>query len=270
MSWLLAPYADARTYRIAAYFVLGLFLGVLDFTLVVTGLSLGLGLLVTVLGIPILLATLLVARALATLERRLAWSLLDAPFPRRRTELGAATGFSWRRLKSLAGSRRTYAELAFLTLRLPMGVLDFSFVTTVVALALAGLGYPLMVLAGVDIELGAWTIDGVAEALIIVPVSVVFVLVGPRLIIGWSTLSRRLAATLLGTIDTGQLKREVAGVLSEQGESDAFGIFEQLTRRLGRGPFLTATRVEAALLALQSSGRVTARHIGTRTTYTLA
>lgn len=270
MRWLLEPYADAHTYRIAAYLVLGLFLGILDFTLIVTGLSLGLGLLVTVLGLPVLLATLLVARALATLERRLARSLLNTPFPHRQMEPGEAAGFSWRRLKSLAKSRRTYAELAFLALRLPMGVLDFTFITTIVALALAGLIHPIMVLAGVDIEMGSWTIDTLSEAVIVLPVSVVFLLVGPRLVIGWSTLSSRLAGTLLGTIDAGQLKREVAGVLSEEGASDAFGILEQLTRRLGSGPFLTATRVEAALLALQSSGLVTARHVGTRTTYTLA
>lgn len=270
MRWLLEPYGSSQTYRIAAYLALGLVLGILDFTLIVTGLSLGLGLAVTVLGIPILVAALLVARALVTLERRLAWSLLDTPFPHRGAEPEEAAGFSWRRLTSLAASRRTYAELAFLALRLPMGVLDFSFITAVVALALAGIIHPIIVLAGLEIEMGAWTIDTIAEALVILPVSVVFVLVGPRLIIGWSSLSRRLAATLLGTVDTGQLKREVAGVLSEQGESDAFGILEQLTRRLGHGPFLTATRVEAALLALQSSGLVTARHFGGRTTYILA
>jgi len=45
---------------------------------------------------------------------------------------------------------------------------------------------------------------------------------------------------------------------------------DQLQLRLGRGPFLTATRLEATLLALESNGVVTARRDGTRTTYALA
>ena len=81
MRWLLAPYAERRTYLILLYLVLGLPLGVFEFTLMVTGFSLGLGLLITLLGIPVLIGTLLVAHALATFERRLAWSLLDAPMP---------------------------------------------------------------------------------------------------------------------------------------------------------------------------------------------
>jgi Putative sensor len=72
VSWLLAPYAERRTYQILLYLVLGLPLGVFEFVLLVTGFSLGLGLLITLLGIPILIGTLLVAHALATFERRLA------------------------------------------------------------------------------------------------------------------------------------------------------------------------------------------------------
>src|SRR5262249_28158671 len=75
MRWLLGAYADRRTYRAAAYFLLGLPLGILEFVLLVTGLSLGLGLLITLLGIPVLLATLLLARTLASFERQLASSL---------------------------------------------------------------------------------------------------------------------------------------------------------------------------------------------------
>ncbi len=69
MSWLLGPYRDHRTYAVLAYLLLGLPLGILDFTVVVTGLSVGLGMVVTLIGIPLLVATLLLVRALATLER---------------------------------------------------------------------------------------------------------------------------------------------------------------------------------------------------------
>ena len=53
MSGVLGAYADRRTWEVAAYLLLGLPLGVLGFVLLVTGFSLGLGLLVTLLGIPV-------------------------------------------------------------------------------------------------------------------------------------------------------------------------------------------------------------------------
>ena len=124
MRWLLAPYAERRTYLILLYLVLGLPLGVFEFTLMVTGFSLGLGLLITLLGIPVLIGTLLVAHALATFERRLAWSLLNAPMPALPLR-NEGTGFFWARLRSLIASRRTWMEVAFLLLGLPE-TLDFA------------------------------------------------------------------------------------------------------------------------------------------------
>jgi hypothetical protein len=118
MSWLLAPYGQRQTYRILAYLLLGLPMGIVDFVLVVTGLSLGLGLFVTILGIPILVATLLVVQALATMERRLAWWLLEAPMPRLATGYDDTRGMFWARLRRLITSPRTRADLAFL--RLPL------------------------------------------------------------------------------------------------------------------------------------------------------
>ena len=52
------------------YLVLGLPLGIAAFTIVVTGLSLAAGLLITLAGIPVLVATLLAVRGLAALERK--------------------------------------------------------------------------------------------------------------------------------------------------------------------------------------------------------
>ena len=136
MRWLLAPYAERRTYLILLYLVLGLPLGVFEFTLMVTGFSLGLGLLITLLGILVPIATLLVAHALATFERRLAWSLLDAPMPALPLRDEAA-GFFWARLRSLITGRRTWSEVAFLLLRLPM-VPDFTIAVTIVSLMVGG------------------------------------------------------------------------------------------------------------------------------------
>lgn len=270
MSWLLGPYAEQRTYRVLAYLLIGLPLGILDFTIVVTGLSLGLGLIITLLGIPVLIATLLVVRSLAALERGLAVSLLDAPMPRRVPGREREGGSPWAQLRGLVLSRRIWEEVGFLLLRLPMGILDFTVAVTVSALALCGIAMPIIVAAGVPVSIASWEIDTFVESLIYLPVSALFLLVGPRLILAWGELSRWLATALLGRIEPRETKRAVVDVLTRLGEADGFGILDELELRFGRGPFLTPTRLEATLLALESTGRVSARHEGGRTFYTLA
>ena len=270
MRWLLAPYREGRTYRILLYLLLGLPLGIFDFTLIVTGLSLGVGLLITLLGIPVLIGTLLVAHALATFERRLAWSLLDAPMPRLPLRRDEGTGFFWARLRSLIKSRRTWLEVVFLLLRLPMGIIDFTIAVTIVALMVQAIVAPILVAAGVESTYGSWTIDTFGESLIWLPISVLFWLVGPRLLVGWGEVSARFATASLGVVEPAELKQAVGDVLRRRGRADAFEVMDDLQLSLGRGPFLTPTRVEASLLALESAGAVTAERNGPRTTYSLA
>jgi len=72
----------ARTWLETAYLLLDLVVGVAGFTFVVTGISMGAGLLITLVGIPILVLTLLGCRGAAWLERRRARMLgLDLPDP---------------------------------------------------------------------------------------------------------------------------------------------------------------------------------------------
>ncbi len=269
MKWLLGPYAEARTYRAFAYLLLGLPLGVLEFTVVITGLSVGLGLAITLLGIPVLIGTCFVIRGFADFERRLAISLLDAPMPPARRNLDEPGGF-WARLRSMATSRRTWMETAFLLLRLPVGTIDFTVAVSVLALALGGFVMPVIVAAGVPAELGSWKIDTFAESLVCLPVSVLFILVGPRLILGWSSLSRRFTCGLIGRLEPVELRRAVVESLARVEEADGFEIFDDLTLRLGRGPYLTPTRLEAALLSLRSTGAVATRGTDSRTLYSLA
>ena len=270
MSWLLAPYADRRSYAILLYLVLGLPLGVFEFVLLVTGFALGLGLLITLLGIPVLVATVLVAHALATFERRLAWSLLDAPMPRVPLRPDEAQGFFWSRLRSLLTSGRTWKEVAFLLLRVLTGTLDFTIAVTIVGLMLGGFAQPILFLSGVESTIGTFTIDTFGESLVYVPISIVFLLVGPRLLVAWGGVSARFATAMLAVVEPVELKRAVGDVLGRIGRADAFEIMDQLEVRLGRGPFLTPTRLEATLLALESNGVVTAQRNGGRTTYALA
>ena len=161
-------------------------------------------------------------------------------------------------------------EVAFLLLRLPTGILDFTIAVTIVSLMFGGFVQPILVAAGVESNFGTWTIDTFGESLVWLPISILFLLVGPRLLVGWGGVSAWFATAMLAVVEPQELKRAVGEVLARVGRADAFEIMDQLQLRLGRGPFLSATRLEATLLALESNGLVTSRRDGPRTTYALA
>ena len=177
MNWLLDPYRELHTYRVAGYLLLGLPIGIVEFVAIVTGLSMGFGLLITLLGIPVLVMTLLGARACASFERELARTLLDAPMPRHQPRPDRSTGFFWRRLVDLVTDRDTWAGIAFMLLRLPLGIIDFTVVVTIVSLALGGFANPILFLLGLEYTaIGDFVIDTFAESLIYLPFSIVFLL----------------------------------------------------------------------------------------------
>lgn len=173
------------------YLLLSLPLGVAAFALVVSGLALGVGLAITLLGIPILLGTALAARALLDLDRRLANALLDAGIPAAAApEVG--TGGVLQRLTAAARSRGTVAPVLYLALvRLPAGVAAFTLavVTVVVPLAyvLAPWSYP-----HASLFLWSGRVDTPAEAWIAVPVGMLLAAVAVALI----HAARRVAVKL--------------------------------------------------------------------------
>ena len=97
-----------------------------------------------------------------------------------------------------------------------------------------------------------------------------FLLVGPRLRLGWGAVTRRVATALLVRLETRVVKIAVGEILSRRGELDAFQTLDDLELRFGRGPFLTPIRLEATLLALKSNDHLRARDDGRRTLYTVA
>ena len=106
-----------RTWRETAWAVLALWIGVFWFCVLVTLLAVGIGLAITIVGLPILAVTLLVATWGARLERSLARGLLQARVdePPAEPEEGKE---SWRRVLQLpegmgpAGARRHQTHAA--------------------------------------------------------------------------------------------------------------------------------------------------------------
>jgi hypothetical protein len=117
----------------AAYLALGLPIGVVAFSVIVTGLALAAGLAITLAGIPILLATLVLARSIAEVERRRAAPVLGKRFAGRERRL---EGGVWQRTKAIATDPASWRDAAWSLLTLPIGVAGFTAVVTMWSVAL--------------------------------------------------------------------------------------------------------------------------------------
>ena len=136
---MLRAVVSARTWRETAYLLIDLPVGVAGFTFVVTGLSLGAGLLITLVGIPVLVLTLLGCRGAAWLELRRARLLsLDLPDPPPLDRTGSFLRRASRPLVDGVGWRAA----SYFVLMLPVGIVTFTVAITIWATALGLLTLP--------------------------------------------------------------------------------------------------------------------------------
>jgi hypothetical protein len=262
------PFVERQTYLAFAYALLGLPLGTFYLVFLATGLSLGLGLLVTLAGFPILVLVLGSVRALAQLERTLAFSLLDAPMPR---ILPAVERHGiWRRLPALVRSGSTWRELAYLLIRFPTGVASFSVAVTI---ATVGVYYalvePILVAAGQHgSDYGSWHVDSVGRALLFVIPGLALIVAAPSLIRLQGCLERSLASYFLARIPRSDFRRAIAHFLA-RGEADAFTLISDLELYFRPGPYLTPIKLEAQLLSLRDLGLIESVRHGSVDRYSL-
>ena len=177
-----------QTYVNVFYLLLSFPLGIAYFTFLVTGLTLGFGLLVIWVGVPILALVLAGSWVLSRLEQEIANRLLklDIPaiaFPRTSNPLSAdATGFgftervfarTWRQVKALLSDRLTWTGMLYLFLKFPLGIASFVIVVTATSVTAASLGAPFYYWVGDGIDIlsfdgyTAWQVDEFWEALVL-------------------------------------------------------------------------------------------------------
>ncbi|MEL1265168.1 sensor domain-containing protein [Pseudoxanthomonas putridarboris] len=167
--------ADPYTYGALFYMLLSLATGMFYFTWVVTGASLSAGLLILIIGIPLLLLFLMSVRVLSLVEGRIVEVLLGERMPRR--PLYTQRDKPWlTRLKELFTDGRTWTAMGYMLLLMPLGIAYFTVVVTLLAISLslvfvplAGLfqypGYSLYI-DGVDMGAGnAWWLFPLLAAL---------------------------------------------------------------------------------------------------------
>jgi uncharacterized membrane protein len=153
-------YRDPRAWTALFFMLLALVTGIFYFTVVVTGLTLSLGLAILIIGVPFFIAFLGFTRVLSFMEGRIIEAMTGERMPRRVQPV--ETGGWLERIVSMLRDPRTWTTLVYQLLMLPLGTLYFTVAITVGALGVGMLGGSAIVAleaVGIDIP-GGLLVDG--------------------------------------------------------------------------------------------------------------
>jgi signal transduction histidine kinase len=181
------------------YLLLALPMGILTFTVVVTGWSVGLGLLITLIGVPIAMITIQISRGLAWVERRRAALVLGEPI--QGVYKAPTTGRIIDRLKALFSDPSTWKDLAWHLLLLPVGIADFVVAVTAWSASLGTLTVPAWwwaIPASDPMEIGPLQIDSWGDAWLSFAIGIVALPVAAALVRGTAAGSAALGRVVLG------------------------------------------------------------------------
>jgi hypothetical protein len=185
----LRPLITARGWTSLTHHLLGLPLGTAYFIWLVTGLSTGIGLAITIVGIPLLTLVLAATRPLLMFERGLANTLLGTRLPAVAVAPRADGWFA--RLKAYWTDGTTWRGVGYLLARFPIGIATFTISVTAYSVALWCLAAPL--LAPLEtMDLGFWEPDTVLEGLAFVPFGLVALFTAGWISEGMAAMSRAL------------------------------------------------------------------------------
>jgi signal transduction histidine kinase len=178
----------------AVYIGLSFVLGILYLPLFITGTSVGLGLAVIGIGIPILLATAALAWVLLHFERELAIKLLGAEIPplvRKRTPGGGI----FRSVGDFFTSPAVWKGLAFIVLKLPIAIVTFTIAVSVWGVVFLLLDWPFVDEGVISPALPAHGARAVVLRLLAIPA----IIVGIGVLDGLRSVLRWLATVLLSS-----------------------------------------------------------------------
>ncbi|HEY5981992.1 MAG TPA: sensor domain-containing protein [Anaerolineales bacterium] len=140
-------YLDPSTYGALFYMLISLVTGVVYFTVAVAGLSMSIGLLILVIGLPFAFLFMLAVRGMAVAEAGLVQAVLGV-----RIDTGPLfrqPGLTLvQRMKALVTDRRTWRSMLYQVLQLPVGVFNFTMTVTGLALSLGLMAIPAAVIFG--------------------------------------------------------------------------------------------------------------------------
>lgn len=210
-----------QTYTNLAYLLLAFPLGIIYFVGFVTGTAVGIGLLITLVGLPILVATLAATSMAAAVEARLASGLVgvEASAPAALREFGVDGGLVLPGNGFLAGVKRvllspsTYTSVVLVLSKFVFGIV--SLIALVLSAAIGGTalaapavyegdssGFTFGGEATDQYTVGSWVVDTMPEALLVAAGGAVFIVVALNALNLLAWLQAQYTARLL-SVDGG-------------------------------------------------------------------
>jgi len=137
-------FADPKAWGALFYLLFfSLFSGIIYFTWAVTGISLSLGFMVLIIGLPFLGLFVLSVQGIALVEGRVVEALLGVRMPRRPIFSGKSPGW-WGRFKTLISEKHTWLSIVYMIIKLPLGIIYFIVFIVLIALSLFGIALPIL------------------------------------------------------------------------------------------------------------------------------
>ncbi|HYN20290.1 MAG TPA: sensor domain-containing protein [Thermoanaerobaculia bacterium] len=195
--FFMAP-VEVRSYTNLFYLLLSFPLGIFYFVFLLTGLSVGLGLTIVWVGLPILAMVFAASWGMAALERRLAMVMLGADVPPMTPQASGVQVDLWTTVKDFLANPVTWKGMGYLFLKFPLGIFSFVLTVTLLSISLGFILAPLAYWFG-DIYIPFWEIDTMGETLILSAMGVLFLLVSMHLLNGLAMIWREIAEVMLGS-----------------------------------------------------------------------
>ncbi len=199
------------------YVLAGFPVAVIGFCLVIPGIALSAGLLITGLGLIIMAGTVLVARGFAELERRQLPEVLDRPVPRAHYKTAPVTAKGYRKLINPLGSGQSWLDLLHAIVIFPFAIATFVVVVTWWCVAIAGVLYPLYgwILYRIPDNDGLPELLGFSNTLLVqvvfyTVIGVVFALTLPAIVRGAALIRAGISSVLLASLPEMQGRLDAA------------------------------------------------------------
>ena len=183
-----------RTWLGIVFHLLAFPLGLVYFVFLVTGLSVGVSLVVIWVGIPILLVVAGAWWLLAAFERVQARYLLGAEIPSAPRPWERADGV-WGKLKAHFGSGSTWRDLAYLITKLAFGTMSFSLLVVLGSIVGSFLAMPFFAAFDVPIINGTW-VPPLWVGILSVPLGILALILSLHVMNAWGWVCARWAEVM--------------------------------------------------------------------------
>lgn len=221
----------ASTWFAIIHLMLNMPLGIAYFAVLAAVVSVGLGLLITLVGIPILIGAGGLVRTLGNFERARSNAFLGTSLREPYRPADAAAGWL-ERLSAVVKDPATGRDFLFLMLRLPVGIFTFTTMVAVWSVSAALLASPVTYGLGFfRVQFGGWVFDGPGVMVVTTLGGVVMALLAFGVTRGLVRLEAALAAALLD-VSPDELQRRVDTLTASRTRS--LSAADQDRRRLER------------------------------------